>query len=235
MEDTNLPPQPQEPIQSATPTPTQPAKSIPKLVFLLLILLLLSIVAYTAYSYGKNYSTKISPSPQPLLASPIVVSTPDPTAGWKIISRKNWSFKVPANWNYLECGDDLIFAGPNINKDKTIQCAFDSSPGLIQISKADDMVIIDVNEGSIEVPEKETKIISGKEALVRREITKDGQGAGDRYVAYIPANFTSITLHDAKEKEIFDQILSTFKFLDNQTDTLNWKTYINENWRISFK
>lgn len=44
------------------------------------------------------------------------------------------------------------------------------------------------------------------------------------------------TVSSISANETYDQILSTFKFVDeNQTDTTNWKTYLNTQYNYSLK
>jgi len=159
--------------------------------------------------------------------------TPDPTANWKLINRKNWQFKVPPNWNYWECNDELIFVGPEINADKIEECAFDSSPGAISVARTQgkNRIIAPINENPKYDPyisNKSTILVGGKEATKQQEKISDGQGQGTRVVIYIKQDDWTdvIGLHDLQEINNLDQILSTFKFIATNNEGILGATVI---------
>lgn len=217
------------------PHPTSPASTPPVAplpepkskvwVWILGGIVLLGVGIVGGVFLGKQLYSKPTPQPTP---SPIAEATPtpDPTANWKLISRKNWQFKVPPKWNYWECSSDLVFVGLAIPKDQTYECAFDGSPGTIQVyriykSKNPEFRVHDESSTDPAVTNRSTLTVDGKPAIIQLEKVMDGQGVGTRWIAYIQqsSEITDIiTLHEITQKTTFDQILSTFKFLDQNSD-----------------
>jgi hypothetical protein len=169
--------------------------------------------------------------------SPTAIPTLNPTANWKTISNKLWTFKVPTNLNYFQCNSDpsnQIFVGvpnnPNgrFTKDQTIECDFDSPGDLLNIfrmsNNSENNIIIPVNTNpKIDpvVSEVKTIKVGGNQAIFQKETTQFGQGIGSRYRIYFDGKtFTDvITFNDISQKDLFNQILSTFKFTDTSTTT----------------
>ncbi|MFZ2202779.1 MAG: hypothetical protein WAV56_05315 [Microgenomates group bacterium] len=208
-----LPPQP-----AVVPPPVKKSPLLVLVGSLLAILLAASgLLAYQNMRLQQQIATlQAQPTPTPLLTP---TPTIDPTANWKVITRKNWSFRVPNIWSYLECNDELLFVGPSISKDQTGECAFDFSPGIIEVVRAtgdSDRSIPTNTDLAFDpyVSEKSEPILDGRKAIKQQETIKDGQGAGTRIYVYVnqPDYMDIIILHDTTQKEVFDQILSTFKF-----------------------
>ncbi len=215
------------PIPAVPPTPTvSPQKSILSLLLTILLLLALAatgVLAYQNWQLQQQIAAlQAQPAPTPTLTP---TPTVDPTANWKVITRKNWSFRVPNIWSYLECNDELLFVGPSISKDQTSECGFDLSPGIIEVVRAtgdSDRSIPTNTDLAFDpyVSEKSEPILDGRKAIKQQETIKDGQGAGTRIYVYVnqPDYMDIIILHDTTQKEVFDQILSTFKFIDNNNE-----------------
>lgn len=227
--------QPQEPAQPVTPAPMSdsPKHSLPKLVLLLLIILLLG-VAYISYSFGKNYKTQILPSPQPLLTSPVAspITQIDPTEGWKSFKEFEIQFKYPADWKEVESEGgryitdskqqlDLRTTGSSKKTNQTIKEAVhnylenSTSAGVqnLQYLLEKAMIINGMNAWFVHYKTDTSK--AGGEAIIFIE----NRILTDRYSGLWTTNYSQ------EYQEIFDQILSTFKFVDTTTDTSNWKTY----------
>ena len=210
------------PVQAPQP-PVQPPPSKYRVIVLLCALVVIALgvagfFAYQNYQLRQQTSQSIStPNPSPAEA---IVEESDLTADWKTIQTKLWQFKVPSTWNYLECtGNTFIYVGPKIDKDKTIECNFDSSPGIMYVSREVDPKLrkIPINtdpQYDPYVSEKSTVQISNLNAVIQKETISYGQGAGTTVRVYIskPDYMDIITLTDLNEKKVFDQILSTFKF-----------------------
>lgn len=214
----------QEVANNSMTTPVKQNSKLPIISMAIFILLSLASVAFLYYQNQQLKRMLLSYQPQPS-STPSVQPTPDPTAQWKLISRKNWEFKVPNDWNYLECNDELIFSGQKIETDQIIDCAFDSSPGSIQIGRTSgqNKVKIPTNTNPAVNPlvsEKTTMMVDGKAATRQKESISDGPGQGVRVYVYVEfTGYTDIiTLHEIDKREIFDQILSTFKFTDQKAD-----------------
>jgi hypothetical protein len=234
-------PTPIEPPVPVQPTATSITKSSNKLLSIFLTVALVATAGIGGYVLGTQRPSQIVEKEQ--TATPLVVtSEKDLTANWKTISSTFWTFKVPANLNYVECNshDQLLVGSPDkpsglFDKDKTIECNFDQSGELLSIFRGLDnsqnTIIIPINTNhKLDPVVADVQIITvdGKKATFQKETTSIGQGTGTRYKVYIhQSNYTDvITFNDVNQKEVFEQILSTFKFNETKS-TDNWLKYKN--------
>lgn len=191
---------------------------------------------------GQRFVQTLTDEEKKQIQSPSL--TPNPIANWRSIQRNNWQFKVPSLWHYWECNSDLIFVGPKIDKDKTYECAFDGSPGILQVSRSrgdNDRSIPTNTNPAIDpyVSNKKTILVDGKPATEQQESISEGQGQGTRLYVYVdqPDFFDYIILHDIKEKQTFDQILATFQFEDNTPKRVSLtvtprQSVVPQGWKI---
>lgn len=193
-------------------------------VLVVLVLLLLGATSFLAYqnSLLQTQIAGLTIAPTPYISPEPTVAV-DATANWKTIQRVNWQFKVPTNWNYLECSNDLLFVGPLIDEDRVIECGFDGSPGLVSIGRTTgaNKAIIPTNTGGSFDPvisEKKSITVGGRQAIWQRETVSDGHGIGDRIYVYVDnqSSMDIIILHNLQEISTFTQILSTFRFTEAQ-------------------
>lgn len=156
-------------------------------------------------------------------------SAVDPIANWKLVSNKFWTFKIPSNQNYIKCSSgDIIFTGsPTVNdlfeKDQTLECNFGMMTDLFNVYRAlhnsqNDIAIPTNTDPAFDpLVSSVSKIkVDNKNATLQKETISSGQGTGTRYKIYIDSSqYTDvITFNDISQKELMDQILSTFKFLE---------------------
>lgn len=199
---------------------------------IILIIILLSAGIVGAYYFGKlsNKSTQSPPSqtqtPQPTLI-PQPTSTSDETTNWKTYTSNEYgySFRYPNDWDAIVKGTSLIIAPQSIIADiKKIPGGFGGGKGLVSA--------LYVNKERVPTKSDEFQQVSST------QITIDGKNAtlhvvtvtqesplgkpGDQVIQIeIPFDkgFIEYELVDTKYRSIYDQILSTFKFLDqNQTE-----------------
>mgnify|MGYP001612904074 FL=1 len=146
-----------------------------------------------------------------------------------MVSNKFWSFKIPSSQNYIKCtSGDIVFIGSPIanglfEKDQTLECNFGMTTDLFNIYRAlhnseNDIVIptnIDPAFDPLVSSVSQIKV-DNKNATLQKETISSGQGTGTRYKIYIDnSQYTDvITFNDIAQKELMNQILSTFKFLD---------------------
>jgi hypothetical protein len=223
MDPQNITPQPQPTVQPVSP-PVEPPKPKSNWLAILLVILLLVLVGLGGFIAG----SRLNPSPDTsVISSPSIA--PDPTADWKIIQNENWEFKVPTNWNYLKCSSELLFVGPSIPEDKNEDCAFDGSPGVVQVSrylksKNPEYKIAEESVPGFSISNRSQTIIDGKPAIMQIITISEGQGVGTTWQVYIQHSseiIDVITLHDAGQKlTTFDPILSTFKFTNTNNSTM---------------
>ncbi len=201
-------------------------------------------------------SPTVQPSATPSAGSLAVLTQADPTANWKTVSNKFWTFKVPQTLNYVECNpesyDQVLIglptaAGGLFNKDKVMTCNFDVNGELLTLDRN-----LDNSDYNIVVPTTNTDpkldpvvansqiiTVDGVKATLQQETTSMGQFPGTRYKVYIhQSNYMDvITFNDINQKNLLDQILSTFKFTSQkQTDsTASWKTYSDSTYGFEFQ
>ncbi len=171
------------------------------------------------------YSGKINTSKKQVVQTPKV----DDTANWKTYTNNiyGYTLKYPSEWEY------------KFGKGNKAQIIFGSSPVelrtdvpgfLISVSETIEQPLIK-EDGRNRVTETKQITIggqSGEQAMIN--------DAGSGEVSYIQSAVAYngktyyFNIHDFNKKPVYDQMISTFKFLDqNQADgTANWKTYINQ-------
>lgn len=156
----------------------------------------------------------------------------DPTAGWREVISKYWSLKTPAGLHYILCEPDegSFLLDPTLTADQKIECNFDGVR-LISVGRSTSTYAIPTNPSVIPTADpnspvgeasnlytlvSETKniVIGGKNAIYQKEDQHGGQGSGVYYKAYVvDGSITYVfSLSDVSKKDLFDQILSTFRF-----------------------
>lgn len=195
---------PSTPNLPAIPFPEVPKPSSP-LTKIAVFLLIISILSLAAYFIGTFVSGKkvISPTPTPTpLSSPSPVAILDLTANWKTYSNAELSFKYPDTWQ---------MNGLTISS---------SSPG-IKLS------IVSSNSSLMNECMKETFSGIDGDVFVKafsRVATGEMCSTNDstpREIWIIPSStkftpgisFQYSSLESIQAEMVFDQILSTFKFL----------------------
>lgn len=215
--------------------------SLMTIAMTLLIIAVLVAVGYVAYT--KFMVPNPTPTTVPVVTekrSPEITpqasdsAVPDLT-NWRQITNKYWSFKAPVNLYYILCipAEDSIMFDSSITSDQKIECDFDGVK-LISISRLTSIYSIPINPSVIPttdpnspvgdasnlytlVSDKKNVLIDGKTATYQKEIQHGGQGEGTYLKAYVVnGTITYIfSLSDISQKQTFDQLLSTFKFIDS--------------------
>jgi hypothetical protein len=197
--------------------PVSPGTSRKKLILFGLIGVLIGLgIAGSAFVYYVNshpktpviaqiaYPTQPSPSP-----------TPDPTADWREVTMANWHLKIPADWHYLACDENVQYFGKEFQKDEdNPDCGFDGFPGSLLILKDNkaEEILIPVSNQDVTVTNKVSTKVDGLDAIkLQEEMHADGPGAGTYLHVYVPSKKITISFDDENEPEIFDQILSTIR------------------------
>ena len=164
--------------------------------------------------------------------SPTPLATNDPTANWRDVTSKYWSLRTPLDLHYILCEPDeaSFLLDPTLTTDQKIECNFDGVR-LISIGRTTSSYPIPTNPPVIPtadpnspvgeaanlytlVSENKNIIIGGKNGIYQKEEQHGGQGSGVYYKAYVVDGSTTyiFSLSDISKKDLFDQILSTFKF-----------------------
>ncbi len=238
------------------------APETPKSKFLLWVLggiLLLGVGVVAGVLLSKHLYSKPTLLPTPSPAAE-VIATPNPTANWKTYSntQHNFRFKHPnlddltntigiagpqdttnlkpvvqfANKSTIMPGTDAAFDGfavyvvPNPQKYTLSQYVNSQKQSLTTMFKQ--FRGSDYNDQTLE-----TSLTVGNQQAIL--FTNTGDHVDRVYVSF-PNNqqFLVIGKVQLNNNNTFDQILSTFKFLDQTTDTSNWKTYQSTNNDVAY-
>lgn len=191
-------------------------------------------IAVGGYLLGTN-KTKPQPIAQ-ISMTPSVSFTPDPTANWKTYTTNVFSIKYPSTWsdpaiNKMSTKVNYEFLPANLNitvgfnYDQDLQRAktFEDeskSAGNFAIGKREVMAGDSINATSyiysIGASTKEENVLL--------------KGKGDNII------WLRMPFPPGTDVSVFDQILSTFKFTDqNQATDTGLKTYENNIFRFSLK
>jgi len=211
-------------------------------------ILILAGAVFGIYKYAqKQIPLEPTEGPTPEIATP----TPDPIVDWKTYTntKYGYSIKYPQEW-FIEEKEDLTKIynrDPNIHKFERIR---EISSGVFDYSIEDFIFDVDVVENVTREPnlaQKNSIDIGGMSGI--RGILTGGEGE-KILMAYLVKNNKTYNFYgrpaDSNNKDIFNLILSTSKFLEEETpsptpqlnhvptlSTTDWKTISNNS--VSFK
>ena len=237
--------------QPPTPVPPRSHSNKNKLIFLISLILLLISISSVLYYLGQNSTqTPTLPSSFPL-ASP--APSPDETSGWKTYSSSQFGYSVnyPFNWEAVESTREELIRD-EIHKTTLLEKEYEFWQGTFQIS-----ILENPESLSLDAWVSQLRIESASGAnLIQKveDIELDGNPAkkldilafdhDDIVVITVQNNFIFyLQFEDAdnpndpgteKHQEIYNQILSSFEFVDSD-ETSGWKTYRNEEYGFEFK
>lgn len=207
-------------------------------ILIVVAILVLLAIAAGAYYFGKSQTLKIQ-SPSPVVTSPIPQLIPsDETSNWKIYSDEEFKFQIkyPPNW-YTEKQSSSIYISespiPDIPLTHGLPSAFQMS--VDSISSENFSPVWKVQESVITIDKVQGKKFVDLEPSPALEVLETRiilDNSPYRYT-FVFQNKDNQGTHNP----VFDQILSTFKFTNqNQTsETANWKTCRNILLEIEFK
>jgi hypothetical protein len=212
--------------QPQTPeVPPKPAKKSSPLMVVAIILIILAVLSVVVYVFGSKFiNPKPVSTPTPIA---VVTPTPDSTANWKTYTDQinNYSFKYPDGWEtYVITGgtNDTLMVAPKaqVDKVKNTQGSFGGGQFLtMTINITPSKLSIPQNDEFQQVTSEAAKI-DGVDALrYSTNIIQDmpGFSAGDRIISVrlnlINKSYMDIGLVDSSYQDVFNQILSTFKFI----------------------
>lgn len=252
------PSQPSAPVQAIPTPPVVPPTTPPshsKLPWILLVVVLLLAFTTGGLYFGKQMSTPVSvvPTPAPVAVVPTVVA--DPTANWQATTTDQmyvpnhqelsyqFSLKTPSGWQTISHSSNFpnesLFGSQDnlMNLSIAIQQNFNSKTGKPYTT-------LDEFTG---VPLSQTLMVMGQHAeqvLPRAGSENENKvflfSEDQKIIISIDLKVGDNTISDPRVtqesigqgQQIFDQILSTFKFT-NSTSTSNLKTITFE--KLSFQ
>lgn len=226
-------------------------------VLIALILLAGGAAAYIVIKGTALQKNKaLSPAAQQPQALTAATSTPDETADWKTYRNDKYGFEMryPLDWQEQLYGDGIAFLSASTIEYYKQGVYTDIIPdiGISILSNPDNGPIEEIRKDwYASYPTKEKITIDGHSAI-RYDTTTSEPPA-----VLIDNGKTSIVVglyrkEDDRNKQIFDQALSTFKFTDETSRLLNqktqtpptatssddiadWKTYTNKQYQFEFK
>lgn len=241
-----------QPIQETNETVQKPSLvqflSKFKLLLIVIILIFVSVSGSTYYFLNKKSSpTLTAPSPFPTTAQPS--PTLDPTGNWKTYSINGLSVLAPSEWVLAKVSQGYLSI---YSPDVPIK---ERNPSYGRITKGASLLIralstdktIDLAAERLfsecaKAEKKENLIINGYKAQ-KYDIYCPGRNPGavsiliERNGIVYVIEFDYTPKPNDSYETIFDQILSTFKFL-NQTqmiDISNWKSYSSDcDYKINY-
>lgn len=187
---------------------------------LLLIGIIIIAVGYGAYYFGKNSNTplltKSSPEPEGMMEN-------DETSDWRTYTNTEWGYSI----KYPEGGKTANIADGN-----TAIGALPSSRQ-ISISTSEDLTNNAISIAAFDVLELTpgsgwTRTEVEVNGILATKWTKDDGNAKYNiyYIEHKNKGLLEIYVSNQNEnKEIANQILSTFEFVENTNENTAWKTY----------
>lgn len=218
-------------------------------ILILIILLLAAGLSFFAYKYWqlKQQPAQVQPSPTPLA---VVLPSSDPTAEWLTYTYKDIEFKYPSNWVVVT--EKMTAVRPADLKSGveypavTFQAI--ENPQNLSVKDYDNML-----SGEGPDPVLYSSFIGNKEIIAEEKATKGVKGyylkdqtceplGCDKFSfnyngkIYIITNIFETAPpqpqpNKANLRQIFDLILSTFKF----TEPSDWQTYSNTQYGFEIK
>ena len=224
------PPQAYTAPQPATPPPSPKPFFSTKIILLIMLLLILLGVGGTYFSLN----SKPKPLPAGRQANPISPTsvptpTPDPTANWKTYTSTEsaYSFKYPNDWDTQKVGEKDLMIAPKeiVEQVRNTKGGFGGGVFLTL------MIHEDYKPSSNWFNSDETKQVTSADFIVANspatkyilKFTADVPGTPlgsiiTDVVTEKNGKSYAIELLDSSRKQVYDQILSTFKFLDTSTN-----------------
>lgn len=214
---TPTPPSPPPPVPPVIPPrppiiPQPPKKKSLAWLIILIILLLLASTGILAYQYYQLKTQTVNPASSPPLAPSLMpIPSQDPTADWKTYtdSQYKYSIKYPSSMVLEQITDDPFYPSYVIFKNEANQFNIRATESTVLATTE---TIRSQTEGHVvtELIKNETMQIGNVTARLLEYSAEDKNN--NRSTLIIPSGKNVIVIN--APSEMFDLILSTFKFLD---------------------
>lgn len=177
--------------------------------------ILVAIAIFASYFVSGSSQTKTAISKPKVTSSP----TPDPTANWKTYSGSSFTFKYPESWNVQEENDNVYFGDSQIVNARNSKMLITILDGNLEEAKRlwefGDVGLLNKTE------QINSEVMDGVE--ITKAVVSFSQYDHDlnkyveesrSYQVLVPlSNTTTLRFYTKiSEKNILDQILSTFRF-----------------------
>jgi hypothetical protein len=239
-------PPPVAPVSPPPSAPVPPAikKETSPILLAILGLLIVAGVAFAGLTlWQKGFLSSIlslgKPSPTPTLA-PGPTPTPDPTANWETYTNAEFEYSIKCP---LDSGHKVEMKNGDGKKFPYLQeiCFQGGNQVRVSVFKMIDFngfskeYIENENSGaSLEVVDFKEFEIGGQKSISYK--TKNKAGQIEANIVEIMAKKDNIKIFiRGFSDSYFNQILSTFKFLDQTSSIENWKEYVNTEDNYSVK
>ncbi len=193
------------------------------LIFVLLAVVISGVLIWQFWLKGK------APSPSPTI-TPIITPT-DITANWPFYSNDEYGYQIkfPADWDMTKCLKTIVFAPKNtIETINQAGCAVGSGKEFVLTinyrtkEQYENVILANRKTDEYKIVTLESVIVNGLEAKrYSSEFIKDTSLANSGEVftdVLVPCQdgYLEITLLDNQYLDIFNKIISFFKFVENE-------------------
>ncbi len=177
------------------------------------ILIAILAVLVVALAGVLGYQKLTQPETTPIVANQPVVQNKDETAGWKVYKNEQYGFEIkyPNDWKILHEG--------YYKEDVPYEISF--SPTAESVGSAPISILVSINNfESIQKVGGYDELVSEKDInfnniVSKFQIMNGPEGEVARIIVPLKTDLNYIFGYgNAKYKEIFDQMLSTFKFFE---------------------
>ena len=216
--------EPQTPILPVSPIEPPKPKKNNLVVILLSVLLLISISVSIFFALQtQKLAKQLSQLQVQPTSIPAPSATADSTSNWKTYSNTGYSFKYPIEWDTYSLGEEgakstlMIAPKEKVDKVRQIPGGFGGGTFLtLTINTKSEPPVWKTDE-YWQVTSEPIKVggIDGTKYNVNVIQDLPGLSKGDKIISIVVKNnstYIQIDLLDQTYKEIFDQILSTFRF-----------------------
>ena len=197
------------------PVQPMPTKHFtPKFIGVILILVALGAGASYGIWWWGNQNSQVA----------VLPATPDPTANWKTYTNTEYGFEVkyPLDWNYRERSDGTAVGFDSRN---TAQLDPDVTTYKISIFTAPNTKRIGVENWlktyyqGVTITDQQQLTIYGWPAVQTAQAPTIGYPVTETHILYNSADYVTYVIrlsntNDSGDIRIYNQILSTFKFVD---------------------
>jgi hypothetical protein len=181
--------------------------------FIILILVALAAIILEAISLNNKKIIPSSPKTETTSSAPTLINT----EGWKTVTTKYWTFKIPGEWVVADCAEGTaLYIGPALEKGQKIACGseYPHPDTRLYISRQEGFDFPNHDDPEVRVEETHFQI-GGQDAIKQKVYVSNRLlpiGEDSYYVKYEGALHTISLFGPSTKKEEFEAFVSTIKF-----------------------